>query len=117
MFKNKNYVKSRFTVLATGVFLSTVITAPQSQAAFSINLTCSIKDNVAKVSKPTASAIANSPMEFRWWLDGRGFTGGGSFEYVNFDSGYGNFWTSIKNNYVQVFDPGVGKWSGRVACR
>ena len=66
MFKNKNYVKSRFAVLATGVFLSMLITAPQSQAAFNIALKCDLSINAATVSKPTTSMIF-AGLQFNWY--------------------------------------------------
>ena len=115
MFKNKNYVKSRFTVLATGVFLSMLITAPQSQAAFKIGLTCSLGTGVAKVSKPTSTAIEVGFMYF-WWKSTRENSLLSEMVYV--DPAYPNiFYTSIKGNYVQVYDYGLEKWSGLVACR
>jgi hypothetical protein len=115
MFKNKNYVKSRFAVLATGVFLSMLITAPQSQAAFSFALKCDLSTNTATVSKPTASMLQYG-LQFNWYdsqKQGMGATSG----LLNETTGQilAAIYGSAK--YVSVYPDPRGGYSGLVACR
>jgi hypothetical protein len=115
MFKNKNYVKSRFAVLATGVFLSMLITAPQSQAAFSFALKCNASTDVATVSKPTASMLP-STLQFNWYNSQKvllAVTSGYEFENS------GQIWAAIFDTakYVSVYPDSRGGFSGLVACR
>jgi hypothetical protein len=115
MFKNKNYVKSRFTVLATGVFLSMLITAPQSQAAFSFALKCNASTGVATVSKPTASMLS-ADLQFNWYGSQKNPLGATS-GLLNETTGQilAAIYDSAK--YVSVYPDSRGGFSGLVACR
>ena len=115
MFKNKNYVKSRFAVLATGVFLSMLITAPQSQAAFNIALKCDLSINAATVSKPTTSMIF-AGLQFNWY-DSQKMPLGATYHRFNETTGQisGDIYGSAK--YVSVYPDSRSGTSGLVGCR
>jgi len=115
MFKNKNYVKSRFAVLATGVFLSMLITAPQSQAAFSFALKCNASTGFATVSKPTASMLS-AGLDF-YWYDSQKLSMGATnhYEFENSGQILAAIYGSAK--YVSVYPDSRGGFSGLVACR
>jgi len=115
MFKNKNYVKSRVAVLATGVFLSMLITAPQSQAAFSFALKCNASTGFATVSKPTASMLS-AGLQFNWYDSQKRPIGATShYEFENSGQILADIYGSAK--YVSVYPDSRGGNSGLVACR
>ena len=115
MFKNKNYVKSRVAVLATGVFLSMLITAPQSQAAFSFALKCNASTGFATVSKPTASMLS-AGLQFNWYDSQKVNIGAtGHYEFENSGQILADIYGSAK--YVSVNPDSRGGTSGLVACR
>ena len=114
MFKNKNYVKSRFAVLATGVFLSMLITAPQSQAAYKISLSCNAVTDFATVSKPSQVMISYGYVEYRLF-NSQKFNF--STATANIDNGVFSFPITNETKYVSVYPDSRGGYSGLVACR
>jgi len=114
MFKNKNYVKSRFAVLATGVFISMLITAPQSQAAYKISLSCNKATGYATVSKPSQGMISYGYVQFARFDSQKINTG---YSFADIVNGVASYGITNDTKYVSVTDVATGQQYGLVGCR